>query len=132
MSNREQLAAQVVELAKAAVLADNHFLGWAMGRLYVSASNLEASFATDGFVLAFDPDLVIERFKRTGLPPKRNLLHSVVHCLFLHPYVGASVDRPLWDLACDFAAKRVVADLLGPLEAFSSALQSTAKDRETT
>ena len=115
MSNREHLALQVVELAEAAVLADNHFLGWAIGRLHVASSKLEAAFGTDGYVLAFDPERILERFKRTGIAPKRNLLHSVAHCLFLHPYVSASVNRPLWDLACDIAAERVVADLLGPL-----------------
>ena len=114
MADKEQLALQVIELAKTAVLADNHFLGWAMGRLHVAPAQLEAAFGTDGYVLAFDPDRLLARFKRTGLPPKRNLLHSVAHCLFLHPYVGASVNRPLWDLACDIAAERVVADLLGP------------------
>ena len=115
MANREQLALQVVELAKAAVLTDNHFLSWAVGRLHVAPMELSAAFATDGYVLAFDPGRVTGRFKRTGLPPKRNLLHSVAHCLFLHPYVSASIDQPLWNLACDIAAERVVIDFLGTL-----------------
>ncbi|MBR0405833.1 MAG: hypothetical protein IJI68_11660 [Eggerthellaceae bacterium] len=126
MSNKEQLALRVIELAKTAVLADNHFLGWAIGRLHVAPAQLEASFGTDGYVLAFDPDRLLSRFKRTGLPPKRNLLHSVAHCLFLHPYVSASVNRPLWDLACDIAAERVVADLLGPFPGEKGARMSVA------
>ncbi len=115
MSEREQLALQVIELAKAAVLTDNHFLSWAIGRLPLASTELDTSFSTDGYVLGYDAGHVLERFKRTGRAPKRNLLHSVAHCLFLHPYVSASSNRALWDLACDIAAERVVADLLGAL-----------------
>ncbi len=106
---------QVVDLAKAAVLADNHFLSAAVGRLHVIPMQLTTSFATDGYFLAFDPKHLLARFKRTGIAPKRNLLHCVAHCLFLHPYVSASVDQPLWNLACDIAAERMVIDLLDAL-----------------
>lgn len=113
MADRDELARQVIDLAKASVLADNHFLSAAIGRLQLTPMSLNASLATDGYFLAFDATYLLSRFKRAGKPPKRNLVHTVTHCLFLHPYVNAAVDQPLWNLACDIAAERIVIELLG-------------------
>ena len=112
--DRDGLALQVVDLAKAAILTDNHFLAMAIGRLSVKPMLITASFATDGYFLAYGSGYVLNDFLSTEEPPKHDLLHSVVHCLFLHPYVEASVDKRLWNLACDIAAERVVMELLGP------------------
>lgn len=113
MADGDELARQVIDLAKASVLADNHFLSAAIGRLQLAPMSLDAPFATDGYFLAFDATHLLSRFKRTGKPPRRNLVHTVAHCLFLHPYVSAAVDQPLWNLACDIAAERIVIELLG-------------------
>jgi hypothetical protein len=113
LADGDELARQVIDLAKASVLADNHFLSAAIGRLQLAPMSLDAPFATDGYFLAFDATHLLSRFKHTGKPPKRNLVHTVAHCLFLHPYVSAAVDQPLWNLACDIAAERIVTELLG-------------------
>ncbi|MBQ9067437.1 MAG: hypothetical protein IJ131_00020 [Eggerthellaceae bacterium] len=113
-ARKDALARQVVDLAKAAVLAENYFLGGAVGRLNVTRAELETPFATDGYFLAYDPDQVLASFTLASLPPSHDLLHSVVHCLFLHPYVGASIDKNAWDLACDLVCERAVSELLGP------------------
>lgn len=110
---RTALAAQVVDLARARVLSKNHFLSAAVGRLGLEAAVLGEQFVTDGYKLYFDPSRVISSFKAAGDPPEHDLLHSVVHCLFLHPFVGPSVNRRYWDLACDIVAERVVAELIG-------------------
>ena len=109
----ERLALDALNLAKASILIDNHFLSSAIARLTVRPARLGVSFATDGFVLAFDCACVLAAFKRDRGPSQHDLLHSIVHCLFLHPYRGA-VEPALWDLACDIASERVVAELLGP------------------
>ena len=110
---RERLAREVVDLAKSLVLADNHFLSTAVGRLKLEPSHLETEFATDGYFLLFDIERVLAHFKQAHAAPKFNLLHSVIHCLFLHPYVNASVDQALWNLACDIAAECTALELCG-------------------
>ncbi|WP_165045612.1 VWA-like domain-containing protein [Adlercreutzia sp. ZJ138] len=114
LTEKDELALRVINLAKALVLADNHFLSAAVGRLHVTPSFLDDPFATDGFSLAFDAERVLRAFRSLRAAPKHDLLHSVMHCVFLHPYVGPSVDQPLWDLASDIAAERAAAKLCGP------------------
>lgn len=109
----EQLARNVLNLTKASILVDNQYLASALSRLIIQPAKLGVSFATDGNVLACDCERIVAAFKRDETPAVHDLLHSVVHCLFLHPYVG-SVEKPLWNLACDIAAERVVAEVLGP------------------
>ncbi|MBR2790417.1 MAG: hypothetical protein IKD70_07355, partial [Eggerthellaceae bacterium] len=114
MSQKELLAFSVVDLAKALVLADNHFLSAAVGRLEVIPGIFAAQFACDGYALGIDTDKVLETYVRTREAPKHDLLHSILHCLFLHPYVGPAIKRPLWNLACDISVEHNVAELCGP------------------
>ena len=114
LTDRERAALKVVELAKALVLADNHFLSAAVGRLRIVCMPLPMPMATNGFELAIDSQRICDGFLREREAPKHDFMHSVMHCVFLHPYVGASIDRRLWGLACDIAAERVVAEVCGP------------------
>ena len=114
MTDKQRAALKVVELAKALVLADNHFLSAAVGRLKMSLTELGCPLATDGFALGVDADKVCAQFKLEKEAPKHDLLHAVFHCVFLHPYVAPSVDERMWSLACDIAAERSVEEVCGP------------------
>lgn len=112
--DRERLALKVIDLAKALALADNHFLSAAVGRLQVVCGDLSLPMATNGTDLVIDPKKVCDVFLRERTAPKHDLLHSVMHCLFLHPYVGTTIDRHIWDLASDIVAECAVEELCGP------------------
>ena len=112
-TEKDLLALEVMNLAKASILVDNHFLAGAIGRLIPQSRVLFRPLATDGFLLYFDSNRLLRAFRDGAMPPTHDMLHSVAHCLFLHPYVGSAVDRNLWNLACDIVAERMVADLLG-------------------
>ena len=114
LTDREHAALKVIELAKALALADNHFLSAAVGRLRIVCMPLLMPMATNGTELAIDPQRICDGFLREREAPKHDLMHSVMHCVFLHPFVGASIDRRLWDLACDIAVERVVSEICGP------------------
>lgn len=125
------LARQVIDLAKATVLSENHFLSAAVGRLEmvpVGGSETDASvnegptqgeaavrdsFAVDGRFLYYDTAAVLQDYRVSKKAPAHDLLHAVMHCVFLHPYVGAAINQPLWDLACDMATERAVMDCCG-------------------
>lgn len=112
---RIRLALQVVDLAKSQVLADNHFLSAAIGRLPVVPDERQAAqFATDGAQLTAHPQKVLDAFLATDAAPKHDLLHTVLHCVFLHRFIGGDIDSAAWTLACDMAAERVVAECCGP------------------
>ena len=69
--------------------------------------------ATNGFELGVDSAQVCNMFLNTKEPPKHDFLHSVLHCVFLHPYVGPTIDRRLWDVACDIAVEKLVSEVCG-------------------
>ncbi|MDD6786165.1 MAG: VWA-like domain-containing protein, partial [Eggerthellales bacterium] len=106
-------AFKVVDLAKALALADNHFLSAAVGRLRVQLAPISRPFATDGFNLCINSMLLCSQFKREKVAPKHDLLHVVFHCIFLHPYISADINERFWNLACDIAVERNVAQVCG-------------------
>lgn len=113
LTDLDRAAIEVVDLTKALVVADNRFLSAAVGRLDVALANYGCGFATDGVTLSINSQLVCLNFREKNEPPKHDYVHSILHCLFLHPFVGPGVDRRLWSLACDIAVERNVVFMCG-------------------
>lgn len=113
---KRELAARVVELAKQAVLTNAPFLAPALQKLCTSYRTLHAPFGTNGRELFVDADVVLSEYARTRQPPVHDLVHVLLHCLLLHPFMreSSSVDRDAWDLASDIEVERLAAELLGP------------------
>ena len=129
---RFTVARKVLDLTKATLLADNHFLAPAVGRLEVlEAIGLARPLATDGYALYLDANRMLDDFSRKGTVAAHDLMHTVAHCIFLHPYVGPTVDCALWNIACDIAAERVSLEVLGPRGGTrGQKIQSTIADLE--
>ena len=129
---RFTVARKVLDLTKATLLADNHFLAPAVGRLEVlEAFGLARPLATDGYALYLDANQMLDDFNRKGTVAAHDLMHTVAHCIFLHPYVDPTVERMLWNIACDIAAERVSLEVLGPRDgARGRKIQSTIADLE--
>ena len=129
---RFTVARKVLDLTKATLLADNHFLAPAVGRLEVlEAIGLARPLATDGYALYLDANRMLDDFNRKGTVAAHDLMHTVAHCIFLHPYVGPTVERMLWNIACDIAAERVSLEVLGPRGGTrGQKIQSTIADLE--
>lgn len=126
LTDKERVAFKVVDLAKAQALADNHFLSAAVGRLKVEPSFFLQPFSTDGRSLFINADMLCAQFRMQQHAPKHDLIHAVLHCVFLHPYISPSIDRRFWDLACDIAVERNVAKVCGPRNGeIASAIESS-------
>lgn len=112
-----RLAADTVRLAVSRAISGSYFLSQAAGMLTPKpASGLGAPFATDGRTLWYDPECILLDLGRTREPPVRDYVHVLAHCLLLHPFMGGEVakDPAAWQLACDIAAERIVAEVCGP------------------
>ena len=129
---RFTVARKVLDLTKATLLADNHFLAPAVGRLEVlEAFGLARPLATDGYALYLDANQMLDDFNRKGTVAAHDLMHTVAHCIFLHPYVGPTVERMLWNIASNIAAERVSLEVLGPRGGTrGQKIQSTIADLE--
>ena len=72
-------------------------------------------FGTDGRRLFYDPFHVITIYKAEENGFTRDFMHSLLHCLFRHPFPDERTalpgNRELWDLACDIAVEALIGEL---------------------
>lgn len=139
-AEREELASRVVDLARGLIVAENPFLASSFALLDLEPAHGGAAFSTDGRTVSFDVDHALAAFTATREAPTHDLMHALVHCLMLHPFVGATVDRAAWDLAADIVAEALAAEVVGPrdddrgrhAEAALDLIESTLGARVTT
>ncbi len=110
------LTAKIIDLAKALIVADAPFISAAIGRLEVVPSILTCPFATDARYLYVDIDKLLDQYLETRVPPKEDLLHVLLHCIFVHPFASETVHKTMWNLACDIVAERAVLEICGARE----------------
>ncbi len=124
-----QLAIQIVELARSEIVSQNPFLAGPFSLLTLAPTRgATSALAVDGQTLSFNVDQLIQDFVTRRAAPAHDMAHVLVHCLLLHPFVGATVGREAWSLAADVAAEKVVCELLGPREGERGRQQRAAFD----
>ncbi len=92
------------------------FLEPALYRLEVSPFCLVPDgFGTDGTMLFYDPEALVHRFRENPILEMRRFLHSVFHCIYLHPFQAMTNDIDILGLAYDIM---IEASILMQLEDF--------------
>ena len=116
LSERQELAVEVLRLAKDRLLVSCPFLAPAASLLpfVPSPDALSPLSGTDAKAFYFNADHVLACFAATREAPVHNYAHTLLHCLFLHPFANPGQNRARWDLACDIAAECIAAELCGP------------------
>ncbi len=104
------IAYKILSLAKDSVLSEYPFLERAAARL-VPAVNDTYRFAGSGSLLLFDPLYLFTLFRQSQCLVNRAWLHTLLHRLLCHNLVGKSINRPLWNLACDVAVENIMNEL---------------------
>ena len=106
----EQLAREILVLSRNTLLVNLRFLDAALSQFELVPVE-ESSLLTDGQDLYYNPRHVLRTFKLQKETVVRDYLHVVLHCVFRHMFMDPTLDRPLWDLACDVAVEATIADL---------------------
>ena len=116
LSERQKLAVEVLQLAKDRLLVSSPFLAPAASLLpfVPSPDALSPLSGTDAKVFYFNADHVLACFAATHEAPVHDYVHTLLHCLFLHPFANPGQNQARWDLACDIAAECVAVELCGP------------------
>ena len=103
----DEIAKKIWTFAKNGLLLNMRFLDTALFRLkFICVS--EYHLATDGEKLYYNPKAVTQMFKSEQKSVARNYLHTVLHCIFHHPFAVSKVQPLLWDLSCDIAAENII------------------------
>lgn len=108
-----RLAADILTLSRNTLMLSFRFLDRALSRLSPQITETPW-FATDGRKLYFEPWYVLGQYKAEQTVITRDLLHTVLHCVLRHSFVGKQIDHERWDLACDIAVENILNTLDAP------------------
>ncbi len=85
------------------------FLDVALHSLAPEASMELERTAADGKVLRYNPEFLMEQYRKGNTIVNRCYLHSIFHCLLGHVWnQRGAEDRQLWNLACDIAVESIL------------------------
>ena len=103
-----EMSKKVLEFVRSELYMDLRFLDIALGTLVYRADENIRSFATDGTYLYFSTEQVLRVFQSNPKYLDRAYLHSVLHCIFFHLWIGGKRDREKWNLACDIVVEQTI------------------------
>ena len=104
-----RISEDVLDISRNRLLVNLRFMDTALS--FHCRELYNGSFSTDGRTLYYDPAFVLRTYSASKELLTRTYLHTVLHCVFCHPFTGADIDRRLWDLACDIASESVIGEL---------------------
>ena len=104
------LAAEILNLSRNLLLVNFRFLDRAIANIRF-VPHPDATFITDGRNIYYSPWFVLSMYRTEQSAVVRNLLHSMMHCVFRHNFVGENIDRSAWNLATDVAVENAINEL---------------------
>ena len=108
-----QVAMRALGESRTRLMTAFRFLDRALWRMPMLPDDIESMLATDGIFLRFHPGRVLKTYRRSPDEAVRAYLHSVLHCVFHHPFHTVRKERALWGLACDICVEGVALQLIG-------------------
>ena len=113
MRQAEEIAQEILALAIQEISCACPFFVLACSYLKTGVDEKCICPCTDGRVIHYSPGAVLSDFQEKGRKYiNRMYLHSLFHCLYLHPADREKREETLWNLACDMVAEYTV-DCLG-------------------
>ena len=100
----EALSQEILTLAKNTIIVNLRFMDRAVGN-FRCVPNMNYGFAGGSGYVIYSPWTLIMTYRQEQNLVARNLLHSILHSVFRHNYVGPGIDRMMWDLAVDIAVE---------------------------
>ena len=103
-----QMAEKILAYVRNELYLELRFLDIAFSALTPVADKSIHTFATDGNMFYFSTEQILRVFKQNAAFLDRAYLHSVLHCIFSHLWIGGKRDRWLWNIACDIAVEYTI------------------------
>lgn len=104
----EEMSIKILGYVRDELYMDFRYLRIALSALVPKAEATLDTFSTDGVTLYFSSQQMLRVFKENSRYLNRLYLHTVLHCLFHHLWIGGNRDRNLWHLSCDIAVEYVI------------------------
>ena len=104
------LAAEILTLSRNLLLVNFRFLDRAIANIRF-VQHPDVTFATDGRNIYYSPWFVLSMYRTEQTSVVRSMLHSMLHCVFRHNFIGEDIDRSAWNLAADVAVENAINEL---------------------
>lgn len=109
-----EMAIRVLDYVRDVLYMDLRFLSTALSSLEPVADGQLTTLATDGTLLRYSSEQLLRLFRVNDRYLNRLFLHTVLHCLFQHLWLGGDREPSLWSLSCDIAVEYVMDSLDKP------------------
>ena len=116
-SDKKSLARRTLEACRNQLFFENRFLEQALFRLQWEDDGA-VSFGSEGIHLYYSADYVLERYMQAPQQLMLDYLHTVIHCLYQHPFFVPQEQGTYWDLASDIAAECILEEVLTGKDSF--------------
>lgn len=103
-----EIAMDILRSSRNELYLNMRFLDVALSSLAFVPEQQVRIAGTDGSALFFQPDAVVEVFRKGRVCVNRQYLHSILHCIFSHLWNRKERDEEYWNLACDVAVESVI------------------------
>ncbi len=103
-----EMSLKIIDLTKNELYLDMRFFHLALCSLIPIADTALQTFATDGISIRYAPEQIMRVFKNNPGFLNRSYLHSVMHCIFSHLWIGGNRSRMLWNISCDIAVEYTI------------------------
>ena len=104
-------AKDIFELVRSRLFIDFRFMSSAIGRLDILNDDMVRTVSTEGSRLYYNARYVIKTYEAEAEALNRTYMHSVLHCVFRHPFVSGRINRRLWDISCDIAVENIINEM---------------------
>lgn len=105
------LGLEILKTSRTELYLYMRFLDGAFAALSPQAVRGICPAGTDTACYYYDPESLAGLYRRGKTHINRLYLHSVLHCLFCHPFSRPGMIPELWNLACDMAVESIIDDL---------------------
>ncbi len=107
--NLVEICTEILLRSRNELYLNMRFLDVSLSSLGFEAAWDGSGLGTDGFTIFYQPEQLVQIWRKGRVLINRLYLHMVIHCLFGHIDGGKKAEDPrLWDLACDIAAESVI------------------------
>ena len=97
---QRQFASKVLSVFKDSLVVGYPYLARAVYELEPSFVQ-GFRYGTDGKSFFCSPEQILETYLKEVTEAEEIFLHSVLHCLYLHPFLCKEREWETWNLSCD-------------------------------
>lgn len=106
----QELAGEILTLAVNTLTLNMRFMDRAIGNLKL-IPDMNCGFASGASGIRYSPWTVVRMYMNEETLVTRNLLHSILHNVLRHSFIGEGMEPGLWDLAADIAVENAINEM---------------------